>query len=118
MTPCSPGSQGVRGGAPGNSGAEADNDPSTPEANARILIFVFASFIFGGTRVIEEVGIGFASAILLDAFVLRTVLVPALMHLFGRANWWLPGWLDRILPTLNVEPADLEAPEPLPEPVG
>ena len=84
-------------------------------AAALIMIFVFASFIFGGQRVIEEVGIGFASAILLDAFVLRTVLVPALMHLFGRANWWLPGWLDRILPTLHVEPADLE-PEPSPVP--
>jgi RND superfamily putative drug exporter len=83
-------------------------------AAALIMIFVFASFIFGGQRVIEEVGIGFASAILLDAFVLRTVLVPALMHLFGRANWWLPGWLDRILPTLHVEPADLVTPsEPL-----
>jgi len=62
------------------------------------MIFVFGSFVFGGTRVIDEVGIGFASAVLLDAFVIRTVLVPALMHLFGRANWWLPSWLDRILP--------------------
>jgi RND superfamily putative drug exporter len=74
-------------------------------AAALIMIFVFGSFVFGGNRVIEEVGIGFASAVLLDAFVIRTVLVPALMHLFGRANWWLPGWLDRALPHLNVEPA-------------
>ena len=68
-------------------------------AAALIMIFVFASFIFGGNRVIKEFGIGFAAAIFLDAFVIRTVLVPALMHLLGYANWWLPGWLDRILPT-------------------
>jgi len=43
--------------------------------------------------------------VLLDAFLLRTLLVPALMHLAGRANWWLPGWLDRILPPLSIEPA-------------
>lgn len=90
------------------------------------MIFVFGSFLFGGTRVIEEVGIGFASAVLLDAFVIRTVLVPALMHLFGRANWWLPGWLDRVLPRLNVEPAPIPrppvllpaAPQPEAEPVA
>lgn len=72
-------------------------------AAALIMIFVFASFIFGGNRVIEEFGIGFAAAIFLDAFVIRTVLVPALMQLFGDYNWWLPHWLDRILPQLNVE---------------
>jgi putative drug exporter of the RND superfamily len=72
-------------------------------AAAIIMIFVFGSFIFGGSRVIEEVGVGFASAIFLDAFVIRTVLVPALMHSFGRYNWWLPDWLDRILPRLNIE---------------
>jgi RND superfamily putative drug exporter len=47
----------------------------------------------------------------IDAFVIRTVLVPALMHVFGDANWWLPGWLDRILPHVSVDPAD----EPLPQ---
>lgn len=90
-------------------------------AAALIMIFVFASFVFGGTRVIEEVGIGFASAVLLDAFVIRTVLVPAIMHLSGKANWWLPGWLDRVLPHLNVEPADHAHMIPAlrePEPVG
>jgi hypothetical protein len=46
-----------------------------------------------------------AAAVLLDAFLLRTLLVPALAHLSGRANWWLPGWLDRILPHLSIEPA-------------
>jgi RND superfamily putative drug exporter len=87
-------------------------------AAALIMIFVFASFVFGGTRVIEEVGIGFASAVALDAFVIRTVLVPALMHSFGKANWWLPGWLDRILPHLNVEAATVAKYSEAPEPVG
>jgi RND superfamily putative drug exporter len=76
-------------------------------AAALIMILVFVSFVFGGERVIKEVGVGFSAAIFLDAFVIRTVLVPSLMHLFGKANWWLPDWLDRILPTLHVEPHDL-----------
>jgi len=59
-------------------------------------------------------GVGLASSVLLDAFVLRTVLVPALMHLFGSANWWLPGWIDRWLPHLSVEPADEDAAPDLP----
>jgi RND superfamily putative drug exporter len=75
-------------------------------AAATIMICVFVSFVFGGQRVIAEFGIGLASAVAIDAFVLRTVLVPALMHLFGRANWWLPGWLDRALPHVSVEPAE------------
>src|ERR1700730_5837192 len=58
-----------------------------------------------------------AAAVLLDAFLLRTLLVPALMHLSGRANWWLPGWLDRILPHLSIEPAaEPPAPSPVPAP--
>jgi RND superfamily putative drug exporter len=47
-------------------------------------------------------GIGLASAVALDAFVLRTLLVPALMHVLGDANWWLPGWLDRRLPRISI----------------
>jgi len=72
-------------------------------AAALIMIFVFGAFVLDGQRVIAEFGIGLAVAVLIDAFILRTVLVPALMHLFGPANWWLPGWLDRILPHLSVE---------------
>ena len=72
-------------------------------AAAAIMICVFAAFVFGGQRVIAEFGIGLATAVLLDAFVLRTVLVPSLMHLFGKANWHLPRWMDRILPHLSVE---------------
>jgi RND superfamily putative drug exporter len=73
-------------------------------AAAAIMICVFAAFIFGGQRVVAQFGIGLATAVLLDAFVLRTFLVPALMHLFGKANWHLPAWIDRRLPHLAVEP--------------
>jgi putative drug exporter of the RND superfamily len=75
-------------------------------AAAAIMIFVFLGFAFGAQRVIAEFGIGLSSAVLLDAFVLRTVLVPAMMHIFGKANWWLPKWLDRLLPHLSVDPVD------------
>ncbi|MBR7836107.1 MMPL family transporter [Actinospica durhamensis] len=90
-------------------------------AAATIMVCVFCSFAVGSQRVIGEFGIGLAAAVLLDAFVLRTVLVPAAMHLFGRWNWWLPRWLDRPLPRLTVEPSPAEGlpiiPEPLPTPV-
>ncbi len=75
-------------------------------AAASIMIFVFLAFVFEGQRVVAEFGVGLASAVFIDAFILRTVLVPALMHLFGRANWWLPRWLDRVMPHLSVEPAE------------
>ena len=75
-------------------------------AAAAIMICVFSAFVFGGQRVIAEFGIGLAVAVFLDAFVLRTFLVPALMHLFGKANWWLPRSVDRHLPHLSVEPAE------------
>jgi RND superfamily putative drug exporter len=72
-------------------------------AAALIMICVFTAFVFGGQRVIAEYGVGLAAAVAIDAFVLRTVLVPALMHLLGPGNWWLPGWLDRILPRMSIE---------------
>jgi RND superfamily putative drug exporter len=75
-------------------------------AAATIMIAVFVAFVFGGQRVIAEFGIGLAAAVALDAFILRTVLVPAVMHLFGPGNWWLPKWLDRRLPHLSVDPPD------------
>ena len=74
-------------------------------AAATIMILVFSAFILSGQQVVGEIGLGMAAAVLLDAFLLRTLLVPALMHLSGRANWWLPGWLDRVLPHLSIEPA-------------
>jgi RND superfamily putative drug exporter len=75
-------------------------------AAATIMVCVFLAFVFGGQRVVAEFGIGLSVAVFLDAFILRTLLVPTLMHMFGRANWWLPRWLDRWLPHLSVEPAD------------
>jgi RND superfamily putative drug exporter len=78
-------------------------------AAATIMVCVFLSFLLSGQRVIAEFGIGLASAVLLDAFILRTVLVPAVMHLLGDANWRLPRWLDRVLPRVAVEPADAPA---------
>jgi RND superfamily putative drug exporter len=78
-------------------------------AAATIMICVFLTFSFMGQRDVAEFGIGLAVAVALDAFILRTVLVPAAMHLFGDANWWLPRWLDRRLPHLAIEP-----PEPAP----
>ena len=78
-------------------------------AAATIMICVFATFSLMGTRGVAEFGGGLAAAVALDAFILRTVLVPAAMHLFGDANWWLPRWLDRRLPHLAIEP-----PEPAP----
>ena len=80
-------------------------------AAAAIMICVFATFSLMGVRDIAEFGIGLAAAVALDAFLLRTVLVPAAMHLFGKANWWLPRWLDRRLPHLAIEPPE-SAPEP------
>jgi RND superfamily putative drug exporter len=74
-------------------------------AAATIMILVFGAFILSGQQVVGEIGLGMAAAVLLDAFLLRTLLVPALMHLSGRANWWLPGWIDRALPHLSIEPA-------------
>ena len=87
-------------------------------AAALIMILVFVSFIFGGEIVIKEAGLGFAAAIFIDAFVIRTVLVPAVMHVLGPANWWLPRWLDRILPRVHVEPDDITGAGPPPQPVG
>src|SRR3954463_7130584 len=75
-------------------------------AAATIMILVFGSFLIAGPRGIAEFGIGLASAVLLDAFVLRTVLVPAVMHLLGDRNWWLPRGLDRALPRVAVEGAE------------
>jgi RND superfamily putative drug exporter len=75
-------------------------------AAATIMILVFSSFLLAGQRVIAEFGIGLASAVFLDAFILRTVLVPAVMHILGRRNWWLPRRLDRALPRVAVEGAE------------
>jgi putative drug exporter of the RND superfamily len=77
-------------------------------AAATIMILVFGSFLLAGQRVIAEFGIGLASAVFLDAFILRTVLVPAVMHMLGDRNWWLPRPIDRVLPRLAVEGVEPE----------
>ncbi|MFJ7045829.1 MMPL family transporter [Streptomyces sp. NPDC101112] len=76
---------------------------------AVIMISVFLAFVLSGDRVIAMFGIALAAAVALDAFVLRTLLVPALMHLLGGANWWLPRWLDRRMPRISIEPPESRA---------
>jgi RND superfamily putative drug exporter len=70
---------------------------------AAIMVAVFLGFASEGDVVVKMLGVGMATAILVDATVVRMVLVPATMTLLGRWNWWLPAWLDRLLPELDVE---------------
>jgi len=81
----------------------------TITAAALIMILVFGSFILGGQRVIKEFGIGLAGGILVDAVLIRMAVVPSIMMMFGKANWWFPKWLDRLLPRLSVDADDLAA---------
>ena len=90
-------------------------------AAAAIMVVVFGSFVLEDARVIKMFGLGLASAVFLDATLVRLLLVPATMELLGEKNWWLPKWLDRILPTLNVEGDAheiLDGVEAAPEPVN
>ena len=82
-------------------------------AAAAIMIVVFASFMLEDVRDIKVFGLGLAVAVLLDATLVRLLLVPATMELLGDRNWWLPRWLDRLLPRLDVEGGPA-APEPRP----
>jgi RND superfamily putative drug exporter len=75
----------------------------TITAAASILTVVFFAFTFTTDRTIKMIGLGMATAILLDALVVRTVLVPAVMHSLGKANWYLPRGHDRRLPHLRLE---------------
>ncbi len=98
---------------------------------ALIMIAVFLSFVASPVPSLKMLGLGLASAILIDATLIRMVLVPATMAVLGKANWWLPAWLDRVLPHLTVEesaddgqgretvydPAHVDAP-PVPPEVG
>ncbi|WP_026374133.1 MMPL family transporter [Agrococcus lahaulensis] len=81
-------------------------------AAALIMIAVFAGFIASESIIIKAMGFGLALGVLLDAFVVRMLLVPAIMHLVGRGAWWLPRWLDRIIPNVDVEGAGLERRHP------
>ncbi len=91
-----------------NSVAVADGLSATARvitAAAAIMCTFFLSFVLGDNIIIKLFGIGFASAIFIDATLVRLVIVPSTMELLGEANWWLPRWLDRILPHLDVEGA-------------
>ena len=78
---------------------------------ALIMISVFLGFVLGDDPAIKMFGLGLATAIFVDATIVRMVLVPATMKLMGDANWWIPGWLDRLLPSVDIDgPAGLPAP--------
>jgi RND superfamily putative drug exporter len=79
----------------------------TITAAAAIMVLVFGAFLLGGERVIKEFGLGLAAAIAVDAVVVRSAVVPAIMLAVGRANWWFPESLDRVLPRLAVEPLEI-----------
>jgi RND superfamily putative drug exporter len=77
-------------------------------AAASIMIFVFGGFAFSHLTQVRPIGLGLAVGVLADAFLVRMVLVPALMTILGKSAWWLPKWLDRLLPDVDVEGAKLE----------
>ena len=87
-------------------------------AAAGIMILVFGSFLLGDDRVLQEFGFGLAFAVLTDALVIRGLVVPAVMHLMGAANWAMPARLNRIVPDLSVEAAPAPVQEREPEPAG
>jgi RND superfamily putative drug exporter len=72
-------------------------------AAAAIMVCVFGSFVLGDVRVLKLFGLGLATAVFVDATLVRMVLVPSTMELLGNVNWWFPHWLDRVVPTLSVE---------------
>jgi RND superfamily putative drug exporter len=75
-------------------------------AAAAIMVFVFGSFVLNGDPTIKQFGVGLAVAVVLDATVVRCLLVPALMLLMGKVNWWMPKWLDRVVPHVSIEGAE------------
>jgi putative drug exporter of the RND superfamily len=87
-------------------------------AAAAIMFCVFGAFVLGADRSLKLFGFGLAVAVLLDATIVRLVLVPSTMELLGDKNWWIPRWLDRTLPRLHVEasPEDEDQPGPPPAP--
>jgi len=101
-----------------NTLAVADGLASTARvitAAAAIMVCVFLSFVINDPlRVLDVFGLGLAVAVLIDATLVRMVLVPSVMQVLGRANWWMPAWLDRVVPTLGVE-VEVAPPKPVPE---
>jgi RND superfamily putative drug exporter len=81
---------------------------------ALIMTVVFLSFVANPSPLVKMMGLGLATAIVLDATIVRMVLVPAVMAVMANATWWLPRWLDRLLPRVSVEKADVpRVPEPV-----
>jgi RND superfamily putative drug exporter len=78
-------------------------------AAAAIMVCVFLSFMLGEERIIKEFGLSLASAVFLDALIVRCMLLPALLHIVGERTWRFPGWLDRVLPRLNIEGTSVRA---------
>ena len=72
-------------------------------AAAAIMVMVFLAFVLGPELIIKQIGLGLAAAILIDATIIRMILVPSTMELLGKANWWLPRWLDKVLPNIKFE---------------
>jgi RND superfamily putative drug exporter len=70
------------------------------------MVSVYTSFILNGDPTVKQFGLGLAAAIAVDATVVRCLLVPAVMVMLGRANWWLPGWAGRLLPRVGIEGDD------------
>lgn len=91
-------------------------------AAAIIMIAVFGAFAIGNVRVLSMMGVAFASAIFIDAFIIRLLLLPAVMHIAGPAMWWMPAWLEKRLPHLNIDRPDEDRDAELgrlePEPEG
>jgi putative drug exporter of the RND superfamily len=81
---------------------------------ALIMVCVFTSFVLNGDPVVKEFGVGLAVAIAIDATVVRCLLVPAVMTLLGKWSWWMPSWLDRLLPKISIEGEDYFAQRPAP----
>jgi RND superfamily putative drug exporter len=79
-------------------------------AAAAIMVAVFLAFTFSNEVFLKLFGVGLATAIFVDATIVRMVLVPAAMQILGRRNWWMPRWLDRAIPHLDVEPGAKPAP--------
>jgi RND superfamily putative drug exporter len=75
-------------------------------AAALIMAFVFGSFVLNGNPTIKQFGVGLAVAVILDATVVRCLLVPSLMLLMGKVNWYMPGWLERLVPHISIEGAE------------
>jgi RND superfamily putative drug exporter len=81
-------------------------------AAAAIMVSIFASFVTGQDPIVKMFGVGLSVAVLLDATLIRMVLVPSALALMGRANWWLPKFLDRALPRIDVEGTGLTPKSP------